>query len=205
MLHQVLASSTTGGSDPGLSFAQALVVGITVGVVTGGLAIIGVLITAGKAATAAAAADVRRAKAAEAADARRSAAEHQRWSREKRLAAYADFIASVETWKDQSIDRSIQRRVSGKETLSATELLEGVRKAGRSATVLKLLASESVNNSAGELIACAVEIANLSSMSPPTEASVVDGAKDRYYVAYHKLMREIRHELDITLPRNAAE
>lgn len=203
-----------------MSLVQTLLVGAVGGVLTGGLAIVGVLVAAGRAADAAVkesarrdaeaeAADTRREAASERADARREAtqqasdrrrdvAEHQRWSAEKRLAAYGECLAACEDWTDGAIDHAITRRVMGEiETdRSNTSLSPLISGASRALAIVRILGGREVRRAATALSRACSEVTKLCRECPlPSEAAFKD-ADESYVAARHDLMDAVRKELD---------
>jgi hypothetical protein len=183
-----------------MSLAETLLVGALGGLLTGGVAIVGVLVAAGKASTAAAQSDERRAAAATAADERRAAAEHQRWSRDQRLAAYADCLAEIGAWIDLTSERALARGVAGIRVSSVADLFSAARSAKRSYNLLKLLASADVDRAAGELLSRSVALSRLSTKSPAPEKTVITEAMRACAAANNRLLGAIQRELDLAPP-----
>jgi hypothetical protein len=207
-----------------VTFAETVLVGVISGLVPGTLGIAGIFVTSGRAAKAAEresarrdaegeeadkrreaaseAADIRREAAQQAADRRRDIADHVRWSTDKRLAVYAEFIADADAWEQGASDHAISRRASGQtaDADAGTEILKLMRIAGRSRGLLRILATESVENAAMHVTDVCVALTNLACQAGLPEQSIFDHSVAEYVIAFNTLREAIREELNIVPP-----
>lgn len=152
-----------------MTFTDTLAAVVVGGLLTGGLTLLGVWFTAKKAAETAAAAD-----------ARHDAAEHLRWTRDQKLAAYSSYIAELDTWSDPI----------------TPEVLAGVKRAVAAHSHVKLLASVEVEAAASALVNLSTELDRLLAQALLDEAAILACTK-RYSNAYRALLHAMRRELGV--------
>jgi hypothetical protein len=174
------------------TFGQTVLASAIGGLVTGILALFGVLIATGRAATAA------RDEAA-----RREIAEHRRWAREERLTAYSTHLADQEAVRDQASDIDVAHRMPSPADPSRwkelqPELLQRMRAASRSFDRVTLLGSEGVRIAFAEVSSAAGRLVELSSEEPLPAAEEFDGAENNFVAALQHAHQAVRRELDIS-------
>lgn len=150
--------------------------------VTGVLTIAAVLLGAWQAARTAAEGDKRHDAALEAADARRDAAEHQRWIREKRLAAYTAFLAVTDAWPDDA-------------SASTDAFLALAKRVSVAYGHVKLMASPEVHQAASAYFNSQMELTRVCAQSPPADRAALlastTGLRDAYVALLDAMRREV--------------
>jgi hypothetical protein len=115
-------------------------------------------------------------------------------------------MADVEALREQASDRAIRRRVMGSSAKGATHAsFLALRKAARSYGLLAVMASDDLRRTADQLSGSANALNTLSGESPLPEEDVIDEANARYFVAYHELLRAMRHDLDLVPPADSPQ
>jgi len=153
---------------------------------TGVLTIAGVLLGAWQAARTAAEGDKRRDAALEAADARRDAAEHQRWIREKRLAAYTAFLAETDAWPDDASANG-----------STDAFLAVAKKVSAASGHVKLMASPDVDQAASAYFNRQMELTRVCAQSPPADRAALIASTTALRDAYVALLGAMRREVGV--------